>query len=181
MSRIGKKPVALPQGVTATVDGQTSECFRVAAWPMHADFLDLRGVAQPKVQPFAQLRQKRISGAKRLDQRASRLLCENNLDSRADRIAVTRSTFEPHGQKRMVGGQIVPQQPHLRAGPVGDPEVQVAVMVPVDAGNPASITSVTLGDGTPTSVGAPSLDLLNAVIYVGTDQGIIYAVDFPLP
>jgi hypothetical protein len=56
-----------------------------------------------------------------------------------------------------------------------------AKLYQIDAGNPASITSVTLGDGTPTSVGAPSLDLLNAVIYVGTDQGIIYAVDFPLP
>ena len=42
------------------------------------------------------------------------------------------------------------------------------------------ITSATLGDGTQ-SVGAPSLDLLNSVIYVGTDGGIIYAVDFPLP
>jgi hypothetical protein len=45
-----------------------------------------------------------------------------------------------------------------------------------------SFTGVTLGDdGTPASVGAPSLDLLNSVIYVGTDGGIIYAVDFPLP
>ena len=51
----------------------------------------------------------------------------------------------------------------------------------IDANNPALITSATLGDGSPTSVGAPSLDLLNSVIYVGTDAGIIYAVDFPLP
>ena len=44
------------------------------------------------------------------------------------------------------------------------------------------MTWATLGDdGTPASVGAPSLDLLNSVIYVGTDGGIIYAVDFPLP
>ncbi len=50
----------------------------------------------------------------------------------------------------------------------------------IDANNPAMITSATLGDGTQ-SVGAPSLDLLNSVIYVGTDGGIIYAVDFPLP
>ena len=48
-----------------------------------------------------------------------------------------------------------------------------AKLYQIDAGNPASITSVTLGDGTPTSVGAPSLDLLNSVIYVGTDQGVV--------
>ena len=48
-----------------------------------------------------------------------------------------------------------------------------AKLYQIDAGNPASITSVTLGDGTPTSVGTPSLDLLNSVIYVGTDQGVV--------
>ncbi|TDI43342.1 MAG: hypothetical protein E2P02_11550 [Acidobacteria bacterium] len=50
----------------------------------------------------------------------------------------------------------------------------------IHASDPTVITSVTLGDGS-SNVGAPSLDLLNSVIYVGTDGGIIYAVDFPLP
>ncbi len=56
-----------------------------------------------------------------------------------------------------------------------------AKLYQIDANNPALFTTATLGDGSPTTVGAPSLDLLNSVIYVGTDAGIIYAVDFPLP
>lgn len=43
-----------------------------------------------------------------------------------------------------------------------------------------SVTSVTLGDGT-SIVGPPMIDLLNSMIYVGTEEGIIYAVSFPLP
>ena len=42
-----------------------------------------------------------------------------------------------------------------------------------------SLVSVTLGDGVG-AVGAPTFDGLNDVIYVGTDQGIIYAVEYPL-
>jgi hypothetical protein len=46
--------------------------------------------------------------------------------------------------------------------------------------NPLPSTSVTLGDGSAV-VGTPTVDLLNSMIYVGTDEGVIYAVQFPLP
>ena len=42
-----------------------------------------------------------------------------------------------------------------------------------------SILSVTLGDGIG-AVEAPTFDGLNDIIDVGTDQGIIYAVEYPL-
>ena len=44
----------------------------------------------------------------------------------------------------------------------------------------AIITSVMLGDGS-AAVGAPTLDLLNLMLYVGTDAGIVYGVAYPLP
>ena len=46
--------------------------------------------------------------------------------------------------------------------------------------NPPTATPVTLGDGT-AAVGAPSLDVANDVVYVGTDAGVVYAVQLPLP
>jgi hypothetical protein len=45
---------------------------------------------------------------------------------------------------------------------------------------PLPAKSVTLGDGT-AAVGAPGLDIIKMLIYVGTDAGVVYAVTFPLP
>jgi len=45
---------------------------------------------------------------------------------------------------------------------------------------PPPPTFVILGESN-TVVGSPSLDLRDLMIYVGTDAGVIYAVDFPLP
>jgi outer membrane protein assembly factor BamB len=45
---------------------------------------------------------------------------------------------------------------------------------------PLPAKSVTLGDGS-AAVGAPTLDLLKMLIYVGTDAGVVYGVTFPLP
>ncbi len=50
----------------------------------------------------------------------------------------------------------------------------------MDVITPLPTTSVTLGDGT-AAVGAPTMDLLNSMIYVGSDEGVIYGVEFPLP
>ena len=50
----------------------------------------------------------------------------------------------------------------------------------LDVTAPVPTTSVTLGDGGG-AVGAPTVDLLNSMIYVGTEQGVIYGVVFPLP
>jgi hypothetical protein len=50
----------------------------------------------------------------------------------------------------------------------------------VDAITPASVQVVTLGDGT-AAVGAATMDILNSMLYVGTSQGVIYGVVFPLP
>jgi outer membrane protein assembly factor BamB len=46
--------------------------------------------------------------------------------------------------------------------------------------NPPFVKSVQLGDGGAT-VGAPSLDWPNDLIHVGTEAGVFYAVDIPLP
>jgi outer membrane protein assembly factor BamB len=45
---------------------------------------------------------------------------------------------------------------------------------------PTAITSATLGDGLAV-VGAPTLDRLTGIVYVGSDEGVIYAVQTPLP
>ena len=50
----------------------------------------------------------------------------------------------------------------------------------LDALSPLPGSSVVLGDGT-AAVGTPALDLLNNMVYVGTDQGVIYGVRLPLP
>jgi outer membrane protein assembly factor BamB len=50
----------------------------------------------------------------------------------------------------------------------------------LDAVNPLPGSSVVLGDGT-AAVGTPALDVINNMVYVGTDQGVIYGVLLPLP
>jgi outer membrane protein assembly factor BamB len=50
----------------------------------------------------------------------------------------------------------------------------------VDANEPATIDVVTLGDGSAV-VGPPTMDVLNSMFYVGTEQGVVYGVQFPLP
>ena len=42
------------------------------------------------------------------------------------------------------------------------------------------LKSVQLGDGL-AGVGASTIDLLNSMIYVGSAEGVIYGVQFPLP
>jgi len=44
---------------------------------------------------------------------------------------------------------------------------------------PATTTYVTLGAGN-AAVGSPAFDVVNDVIYVGTEAGVIYAIDWPL-
>jgi len=51
---------------------------------------------------------------------------------------------------------------------------QLDVLVPLPA------VRVQLGDGS-SAVGAPTVDILKSMIYVGTDAGIVYGVVFPLP
>ena len=43
-----------------------------------------------------------------------------------------------------------------------------------------TLTRAQLGDGS-SAVGVPSVDIVNSMIYVGTDEGVIYGVTFPLP
>ncbi len=50
----------------------------------------------------------------------------------------------------------------------------------LDPITPLPSSNVTLGDGS-ASVGVPAGDILNSMIYVGTDEGVIYGVLFPLP
>jgi outer membrane protein assembly factor BamB len=46
--------------------------------------------------------------------------------------------------------------------------------------NPATASSVALGDGS-AAVGIPTVDILNSMVYVGTDEGVIYGVFIPIP
>jgi uncharacterized delta-60 repeat protein len=48
-----------------------------------------------------------------------------------------------------------------------------------DAFTPLPTTRVQLGDGS-SAVGVPSVDIVKSMIYVGTDEGVIYGVTFPL-
>jgi outer membrane protein assembly factor BamB len=50
----------------------------------------------------------------------------------------------------------------------------------LDPVSPLPLSSVVLGDGT-ASAGVPSVDILSSMVYVGTDEGVIYGVLFPLP
>jgi hypothetical protein len=50
----------------------------------------------------------------------------------------------------------------------------------MDAFTPLPTKRVQLGDGL-LAVGVPSVDILKSMIYVGTDEGVIYGVTFPLP
>jgi outer membrane protein assembly factor BamB len=50
----------------------------------------------------------------------------------------------------------------------------------IDVTAPGSPKSVTLGDGS-AQVGSPTLDTVNGLIHVGTESGVVYAVQAPLP
>ncbi|MGH9389246.1 MAG: hypothetical protein ACRD1Z_06480, partial [Vicinamibacteria bacterium] len=50
----------------------------------------------------------------------------------------------------------------------------------IDISSPGTPSSVVLGLGN-AAVGAPTMDLINSMIYVGTEAGIVYAVSYPLP
>lgn len=50
----------------------------------------------------------------------------------------------------------------------------------IDVAAAPSVEYATLGDGKAT-VGAPSIDLQNDLVHVGTEAGVFYAVDVPLP
>jgi outer membrane protein assembly factor BamB len=50
----------------------------------------------------------------------------------------------------------------------------------VDAFSPALRTQVQLGDGG-SAVGVPTVDILKSMIYVGTDEGVVYGITFPVP
>ncbi len=67
-----------------------------------------------------------------------------------------------------------PDTPHVLVGS-GD-----GSLYQIDIASPGTPTSVVLGLGN-AAVGAPTLDLINSMIYVGTDAGIIYAVSYPIP
>ena len=49
----------------------------------------------------------------------------------------------------------------------------------LDVDDPAIFETESLGDGAG-GVGMPTIDIFNGVIYVGTEEGVIYAVDYPL-
>ena len=49
----------------------------------------------------------------------------------------------------------------------------------VNTGSP-SVTPLLLGGGG-SAVGVPAFDVVNRVIYVGTDAGVIYAIEYPFP
>jgi len=51
---------------------------------------------------------------------------------------------------------------------------------PPPGGPPPTLTSAVLGDGAAV-VGSPSYDVVNGIIQVGTDAGIVYAVTAPIP
>jgi outer membrane protein assembly factor BamB len=50
----------------------------------------------------------------------------------------------------------------------------------MDAFTPLPTTRVQLGDGS-SAVGVPTVDISKSMIYVGTDEGVIYGITFPLP
>lgn len=50
----------------------------------------------------------------------------------------------------------------------------------LDPLTPLAAASTSLGDGT-AAVGMPTVDVLNSMAYVGTDQGVIYGVLLPIP
>lgn len=68
----------------------------------------------------------------------------------------------------------IPGTMELLVGSTDGKLYQMNVVTPLPA------KSVVLGDGS-AAVGAPTMDLLKMLIYVGTDAGVVYGVTFPLP
>jgi hypothetical protein len=50
----------------------------------------------------------------------------------------------------------------------------------IDVASPLTPTNVTLGIGG-SVFGSPTYDMVTNTLYVGSDEGVIYAVRFPLP
>jgi hypothetical protein len=56
---------------------------------------------------------------------------QRQLDTGANRVAVTCLADEPKCQIVMIGRSIVPQEAQLRSATIGDPKVDISVQVPI--------------------------------------------------
>ena len=104
--------------------------LRLASGPTDDDAVDLIRPAQPEVQPFARLRQEAFAGAQCLDQRRPAVMVY--LHPGADRIAVAHRAHQQQRQRAVRAPDVVAEEPYLRPAAVHEPQVQVAVKVPVD-------------------------------------------------
>ena len=62
-----------------------------------------------------------------------------NLHSCTDCVTVAGASFEPHGQIVVARIDVIAQQTNLRSGATGNPQILIAVMIPIDEGHPATI------------------------------------------
>lgn len=163
--RIDRLPAALNQ-VIAAIDIQSGKCLLLTAGPVDDHLVDFVCRTQTEMEPLARLSQITFTGAERFDQlriadcglRIVRFfavfpspftLC-HDLHAPADSIAVGRFAVagESHGEEAVTARRIVAQQPQPRPIAVGDPQVQVAIMVPIDDGHsPAIIGKVESAGG----------------------------------
>jgi hypothetical protein len=95
--------------------------------------------------PFTGLRQVRIAGAQRLNQRWLVFICYAHRNARANRIAIAFGTLQSKGNVSMIDvtfGAVdrrVPHQAQPRPGAVPQPYIEVAVLVPIGDSERAAI------------------------------------------
>ncbi len=131
--------------------------LRLAAGPADHHASDPAGAVQPEVQPLARLRKEPLPGPQRSHQ-GHRLVRQVHFDTSANRIAVTGGAPELEGQKMavLVGRQVVAHEADLRPAAIHQPQVEIAVEVPIDDSRGAGIVvEVQAADGR--DIGEPPL------------------------
>jgi hypothetical protein len=130
----------------ATIRLNTPELFYLAAGPTDHEPVNIRGLAQPKVDAFTRLRHKSVAGTQSLDKCRMRITPprDNHLDPCSNRVAVCRRSIalQTNGQMIVFDRHIIAQETHLRPAAVCDPQIQISILVPIDPRHSSTVVCI---------------------------------------
>jgi hypothetical protein len=120
----------------ARVRLQSVERLARAAGPFNVGGADFYGRAQAEVQPLRRLGEIAVTGAQLT---GVGVAVGANDDARSDRVAVAVDTLQAQADVVVLGRGFVEHDAQLRAGAIAQPQVEIAVEVPIAGGHRAPI------------------------------------------
>ena len=157
-------PAPLDEAV-AGVGCEICKCFGFSGRPADDHILDFPGVSESEVEPFGRLADESLSSPEGLNKRFLVGAFEVDFHPGTDGVmsGVCSVSLEMEGNEMIRMRLVISEEAEPGGVAVGDPEVEVAVLIPVDRGDsPAIVGEIETGDrGDRGEAGAPVLDLSN--------------------